>query len=167
MLGGRASARVSSSPKSSVDGSCQAKSSASLSDLKDITRLCVCFTTYLVTQIGLSDTLAEIVWPWFHQQLQPEWPTIEADDGTVAMGHPETETEDAERKDLWESAMSIAGLLHILDNAGNDVHTKAMRHWLQYKKQLETACDLLCKRYHRERFVKRCMTQATEAEKQL
>ena len=57
----------------------------------------------------------------------------------------------------FSEAVPIVGCLHLLDNAGHDLH-KVMTMWPEMEEGLDAVCGLLCVEGHRELFFSRCIS---------
>ena len=113
-------------------------------------------TVTLTTDMGVEMGIAGAVhgksagaYAWFVDGLEPAGAT--ADDGEW---QPAASDSGAF---VFERAVPIPGLLHILDNITEDLHEKAMAQWGGYVKYLEEVCRLLCVRSCRDLFLATCV----------
>ena len=116
--------------------------------LNDILERFVSFCSDLGTEIGFADAEGPPLC-----QLAPLQPAMEEDAG--AFGNGEPNPENPER--IFESAMGIAGLDHIVANATKQMITDGLRFWKSFKAMLVDILGLFCFMWRRERFIVTCL----------
>ena len=110
----------------------------------------VSWTTDLGTESGSAECTAEGFWDQVAatfniERLVEDSGEVEWDgDGGVG------------RTYIFQRAVLVPGMCHIVDNLSHDVHTAAMASWPRFKTHLDALMQLLCSPQHKERFVQTC-----------
>ena len=58
---------------------------------------------------------------------------------------------------MFEQAIPVAGLLHIVDNLAHDIHDRALKLWPDMSPKLSLMCRVFSEEGLRERFVEKCL----------
>jgi hypothetical protein len=112
-------------------------------------------TTDLGTEAGIADIASAGFWSHFHELCKPQ--TLSSDVGEIP---PELDEPLAAARDhLFQHALPVPGLLHIMDNLTKDIHEHALSSFETISKQLTVLTSLCCEEQHRERFVEKCLRQ--------
>ena len=112
-------------------------------------------TTDLGTEAGIADIASAGFWSHFHELCKPQ--TLSSDVGEIP---PELDEPLAAARDhLFQHALPVPGLLHIMDNLTKDIHEHALSSFETISKQLTVLTSLFCEEQHRERFVEKCLRQ--------
>ena len=55
---------------------------------------------------------------------------------------------------MFGRVIPVPGLLHVLDNATQQVNQKSLKFWPRFENHLRCLCKLLCRRHSRDRFIR-------------
>ena len=133
----------------------------------------VAFCTDMGTELGLAGVVSgsgQCFAEWFQSAFSSQ-----GQDGGLAEDRGDAGGDleflagglaNADRTHLFQRALPIPGLLHILDNCTAEVHLKGMTHWSKFFTSLRAVCSIMCRMWVRERFLGRCLRARTKARSQ-
>ena len=121
---------------------------------------CVSITTDMGTELGLSDVIKGTFSEWFPEALRAVH-SIECDAGgdSVSAVAQESGPGPGMTAFMFGRAIPVPGLLHVLDNATQQINQKSLKFWPRFENHLRCLCKLLCRRHSRDRFIRHCLEE--------
>ena len=121
--------------------------------LREFLSAIISVTSDFGTEIGIADFANVDLEKWLNDSGM-KWPTIDEDEL-----QPLRESDGESRDYLFDEAISIPGLLHIVHNALRELSTEGMVHWSGCLAALKTLNKFLTQHNYKERFVETCVGQ--------
>ena len=110
----------------------------------------VCFTTDLGTEVLFADSVQKSFEQWFPVQHSRVQSTLQQDCG---MQEDMNDVAHEETGFTCKKSLAWPGLMHILHGVTAEMLEKACVHWTWFLTILRAVCQLLTRRWSRERFI--------------
>ena len=121
--------------------------------LSNVVSMC----TDLGTEHGLADVTRSGYWQHFHSSLRHHNAVFADDVETDWLNEPVPDEHVADGEYLFERAIPVAGMLHIVSTCTGALHQGVFQHWKMFSDQLTAVTNLLCLPYLKDLFLQRCV----------